>query len=273
MALNLVSGPSDGVSTDNAMVRWDGTTGRLVQNSGVLVSDVNALSIPNTAGAALQIQNTADPVTNFERLQIRPVANVFTIDTAAGGTGTERALLLRAGAGGGNVSLSNFGSCSYTSAGATTATGHSFLGTAFSASSGTQSVIGVTHTVNQSGTALYNACLMNITQTALGSGSGFFFNCQVSSAQRFSVSLGGTVTAVGNSQVQSGTVIPAGGLTGAGMKFFSTANFGTFGGSGAPTLSAAKGSLYLRSDGTGTNDRAYINTDGGTTWTAMVTVA
>jgi len=38
-------------------------------------------------------------------------------------------------------------------------------------------------------------------------------------------------------------------------------------------LSAAKGSLYLRSDGSGTGDRAYINTDGGTTWTALTTAA
>lgn len=44
-------------------------------------------------------------------------------------------------------------------------------------------------------------------------------------------------------------------------------------GSGVPASSAAKGSLYLRTDGTGVNDRAYINTDGSTTWTAIVTVA
>jgi hypothetical protein len=44
-------------------------------------------------------------------------------------------------------------------------------------------------------------------------------------------------------------------------------------GSGAPTLSAAQGSLYLRTDGTGVADRAYINTDGGTTWTAISTAA
>lgn len=71
----------------------------------------------------------------------------------------------------------------------------------------------------------------------------------------------------------SGTAIPAGGTAGAGLKLSSTANFGTFFGSGAPSLAAAKGSLYLRSDGSGVNDRAYVNTDGNTTWTALVTVA
>lgn len=69
------------------------------------------------------------------------------------------------------------------------------------------------------------------------------------------------------------TAMPAGGTAGAGYRLFSTTNFGLFGGSGAPTLSAAKGSLYLRSDGSTTNDRAYINTDGGTTWTALTTAA
>lgn len=70
-----------------------------------------------------------------------------------------------------------------------------------------------------------------------------------------------------------GTAIPAGGTAGAGFTLSSTANFGVFFGSGAPTLSAAKGSLYLRSDGSGTGDRAYINTNGSTTWTALTTAA
>lgn len=75
------------------------------------------------------------------------------------------------------------------------------------------------------------------------------------------------VIAMGN------TAIPAGGTAGSGFRVSSTANFGVFFGSGAPTLSAAKGSLYLRSDGTTTNDRAYINTNGTTTWTALTTAA
>lgn len=65
----------------------------------------------------------------------------------------------------------------------------------------------------------------------------------------------------------------AGGTAGVGLCLSSTANLGVFFGSGAPTISAAKGSLYLRSDGSGTNNRMYVNTDGGTTWTAVVTVA
>ena len=81
------------------------------------------------------------------------------------------------------------------------------------------------------------------------------------------------LSAVGNAVVLSGTAVPAGGTTGAGYMFSSTANFGVFFGSGVPTLSAAKGSLYLRTDGTTTNDRMYVNTNGSTTWTAVTTVA
>ena len=69
------------------------------------------------------------------------------------------------------------------------------------------------------------------------------------------------------------TAIPAGGTTGTGYRFSSTSNFGVFFGSGAPTLSAAKGSLYLRSDGTGTTDRMYVNTDGSTGWAAVTTAS
>jgi hypothetical protein len=81
--------------------------------------------------------------------------------------------------------------------------------------------------------------------------------------------INGTSTAT----ILSGTAIPAGGVAGSGYMFSSTSNYGIFFGSGAPTLSAAKGSLYLRSDGTTTNNRAYINIDGGANWTALTTAA
>src|SRR5690348_12079287 len=46
-----------------------------------------------------------------------------------------------------------------------------------------------------------------------------------------------------------------------------------FFGSGAPSISANKGSLYLRSDGSSTSSRLYVNTDGASTWTAVTTAA
>ena len=37
--LHIVSGPSDSTSTDNAIVRWDGTDGLTIQNSTVVLTD------------------------------------------------------------------------------------------------------------------------------------------------------------------------------------------------------------------------------------------
>lgn len=81
------------------------------------------------------------------------------------------------------------------------------------------------------------------------------------------------VTTPGTASILTTTAIPAGGTAAKGYLFSSTSNFGTFFGSGAPTLAAAKGSQYLRSDGSSTSTRMYINTDGSTTWTNVVTAA
>ena len=82
---------------------------------------------------------------------------------------------------------------------------------------------------------------------------------------------GGNFRTDGQAVVMSATAPPIGGI--AAYLMSSTANLGVFFGSGAPTLSAAKGSLYLRTDGTTTNDRMYVNTNGSTTWTAVTTAA
>jgi hypothetical protein len=84
---------------------------------------------------------------------------------------------------------------------------------------------------------------------------------------------GGNITSVGGLAILNSTAIPAGGTLNTGLRFSSTASFGVFFGSGAPTLSAAQGSIYLRSDGSGIANRMYINTNGSTTWTNVVTAA
>ena len=80
-----------------------------------------------------------------------------------------------------------------------------------------------------------------------------------------------SVSATGNVTADSGTAPVAGGA--AAFLATSTANLGVYFGSGAPTVSAAQGSLYLRTDGSSTSTRAYINTDGATTWTNLTTAA
>lgn len=78
---------------------------------------------------------------------------------------------------------------------------------------------------------------------------------------------------IGSQTILNATAIPAGGTAGAGYKFSSTSNLGVFFGSGAPTLAAAQGSLYLRTDGSSTSTRIYVNTNGSTGWTNVVTAA
>lgn len=121
--------------------------------------------------------------------------------------------------------------------------------------------------------ALNNSGFPRIWSVSAFSDGNFYLTDETGGANQVVIApTSGNISARGNLQVLSATAIPAGGTAGAGLTATSTANFGVFFGSGAPSLSAAKGSLYLRSDGTTTNNRAYINTDGGTTWTAITTV-
>jgi hypothetical protein len=46
-----VSGPAS--STDNAVVRFDGTSGKTIQNSSVIISDTGTVTLPNTSGGVL----------------------------------------------------------------------------------------------------------------------------------------------------------------------------------------------------------------------------
>lgn len=75
----------------------------------------------------------------------------------------------------------------------------------------------------------------------------------------------GIVTAVsGTAPVAAGSQV---------IQATSTANLGIFVGSGAPTVSAAQGSLYLRTDGSSTSTRLYVNSNGSTTWVAVTTAS
>lgn len=71
----------------------------------------------------------------------------------------------------------------------------------------------------------------------------------------------------------SNKAVPAGGTTNMGIQLSSTASLGLFFGSGAPSLSAAQGSIYIRTDGSSTSTRLYINTNGTTGWTNVTTAA
>jgi hypothetical protein len=72
------------------------------------------------------------------------------------------------------------------------------------------------------------------------------------------------------------TARSASGLTAGGAAAFIGTNvaagMGIYMGSGAPTIAAAKGSVYLRSDGSSASTRLYVS-DGSTTWIAVTTAS
>lgn len=65
---------------------------------------------------------------------------------------------------------------------------------------------------------------------------------------------------------------PAGGTVGLGIHLGSAGLTITYG-SGVPNKAAPKGSWFMRSDGSTTNDRMYVNTDGSTAWAAVITAS
>lgn len=86
-------------------------------------------------------------------------------------------------------------------------------------------------------------------------------------------SVGGTAGVPGNVLLAHNIATPAAGSAAAFIQLGSTAGFGIYFGSGAPTVSAAQGSIYLRSDGASTSTRLYVNTTGSTTWTDFTSAA
>lgn len=75
---------------------------------------------------------------------------------------------------------------------------------------------------------------------------------------------------LGAPTVNAGQAVTAGGKV---ALLIGNATFGVYAGSGAPTISAGQGSIYLRTDGSSTSTRLYVNTTGSTTWTNVTTAA
>ncbi len=127
----------------------------------------------------------------------------------------------------------------------------------------TDTVIG--YTTADSGT-LYG---ISITSSKISSALSLTSTLSVTG----NTTLSGTLGVTNQTTLQGASAIPSGGLSTVGLLLSSVSGFGIYWGSGAPTLSAAQGSLYLRSDGSSTSTRLYINTSGSTTWTNVTTAA
>jgi hypothetical protein len=80
-----------------------------------------------------------------------------------------------------------------------------------------------------------------------------------------------SVSATGNVTADSNVALVAGGAS-AFIATNTAVGMGVYIGSGAPTVAAAKGSIYLRSDGSSASTRLYVS-DGSTTWIAVTTAS
>ena len=86
--------------------------------------------------------------------------------------------------------------------------------------------------------------------TTIGESSSFTF-AKASGTLTATVSKATTTLAVGAG-------VAAGGSLTAGVTLATAATLGLFYGSGAPSLAAAQGSIYLRTDATGATSRLYV---------------
>jgi hypothetical protein len=77
----------------------------------------------------------------------------------------------------------------------------------------------------------------------------------------------------GNLVAADGFRIPYDSMLNASITGGATTHPSITAGTGAPTFTAAQGSLYIRIDGSSTATRLYVNTTGSTTWTNVTTAA
>lgn len=163
---------------------------------------LGAIIIPSTNTLGLQAYNTADEVTNFERVELVFASNVAHLRTIKGGSGTLRNLSLNTGTGSPTVLIRAGGSSggaltfqSISTAGAGDV-GFVFSNYASTATSGSSIGLHLTPTYNQaSGTAANTDLLVNRTETAIGSGAQLLMDLQVGGVSKFKVNNLGAITA------------------------------------------------------------------------------
>lgn len=179
--LNLVAEGSGVVQANGLPVAT--TTGtQTLSNKTITGGTLSNTTIVPQSGV-VQIYNTADQTTNYERVRHYWTGNQYTIQTDAGGTGSQRAIYIS-----GTTSASaglrlNTGSTSgiveiLSGTSTTTSIAQSVSGS-WTAASGSQTGIRIGPTINQSGTAGYTTLLVNPTETATGSGAKLLADFQV----------------------------------------------------------------------------------------------
>jgi hypothetical protein len=305
-SLRLAQG-GDYAFADNAGSIWrigvasGFTEGQIFSAGGNLALSLTANVIEQRNGTnaqAFRLYNTFTDASNYERLELRFSSNFARLDSSSAGSGTARSLIFSASSFFWNAANGGATQWTITNAGHFLAGADNTYDIGASGASRPRNIF-IAGLVNFAGSARMGAAATGVILLENNAGTDFnrlqfggtipsFPALKRSSAtlqvrladdsafanfECAGISTTAEIRAEARVHAHYTTAIPAGGTTGAGVRVSSATNFGVFFGSGAPTLSAAKGSLYLRSDGSTTNDRMYVNTDGATTWTAVTTAA
>jgi len=214
-----------------------------------------AVVLPSTNTAGLQLYNTVDQVTNYERLVAKWASNAFRLETDSGGTGTARSIVIGAGGTSGGAAVRTIGintgasgspgtPCFTFNVGTTglaVASGLVNLNATLTATSGTSTGLAITPTYNQaSGTAANTDLLINRTETAVGSGTQLLIDAQVGGTSRFSVSNAGVVSTASLTLSGELTLTPQA-LSGAGAVSTTTSSTFYTSTGGAQALTLANG--------------------------------
>lgn len=184
--------------------------GGLFESNKTKVSDLfSNIKIPSAATAGLQLYNTVDQTTNYERVEMRWVSNLALIQTAPGGSGATRGLSLRSVSSGGlgaalDVDRTSGAYFRFIFSGSI---GPSFAqfgatGTSQNAATSSQQIfISITPSYNQaSGTAANTDLKISRTEVALGSGEQNFIACYAGAAgttEKYRVNNLGDIIAAG----------------------------------------------------------------------------
>lgn len=161
-----------------------------------------AVQLPSTNTLGVQLYNTADQTTNYERAELLWSANSAILRTDKAGSGTSRPLFVYA-VGGGTATFRPSGNTlgmiqlSGVQSAIASAIAVNISGMGSTATSGGSVMISLTPTYNQaSGTAANTDLLINRTETAVGSGAQLLADFQVASTSKFKVANTGAITTV-----------------------------------------------------------------------------
>jgi len=170
--------------------------------SRFIVDNLGNMITPSSATSGHTFYNTTDQVTNYERGFLRYNSNVLELGTEYDGTASVRTLRLGIGSSAGSpmtngrkFEISGSAPMFLLSHGSTGLTGNlsSITGT-YQASSGTQTMLAITPTISQTGTASYEGLVVNATETSTGSGSKTLMRLAVGGTSRFIIDNNGATT-------------------------------------------------------------------------------